>query len=82
LKAVLEYSHSVGITCDGYEGQLSAVCEAIIARNDKKEAGPSSKEGIKGSRELDRLFCSINYGAHSGCSSRGRCKGRAHGGLL
>jgi hypothetical protein len=74
LKAVLEYSHSVGITCDGYEGPLSAMFEAIIASNDKKEAGPSSILGIKGTRELNRLFCSINYDAYSGGTSRGRCK--------
>lgn len=52
LKAVLEYNHSVGITCDGYEGPLSAVFKAIIASNDKKEAGHSSILGIKGTREL------------------------------
>jgi hypothetical protein len=39
LKAILEYSQSVGVTCDGYEGQLSAVFEAILAENDKKETG-------------------------------------------
>jgi len=82
LKAILEYSHSVGITCDGYEGQLSAVFEAIIDSNDKKVAGPSSRTGIKGSRELNRLAYFVNYDAHSGSTSCGRCKGRAHGGIL
>jgi hypothetical protein len=82
LKAILEYSHSVGIMCDGYEGQLSAVFEAIIASNDKKEEGPCSKLGNKGMRELNRLSCSINYDGHSGSTSRSRCKGRVHGGYL
>jgi len=82
FKAVLAYSQSVGITCDGYEGQLSAMFEAIIDRNDKKVVGPSSSLRIKGTRELNRLACSVHYDAHSGSTSRGRCKGRAFGGLL
>jgi hypothetical protein len=82
LKAVLAYSHSVGITCDGYESQLSAVFESIINNNDKKVAGSSSSMSIKDTGELNRLACSVNYDAHSGSTSRGRCKGRAFGGLL
>jgi hypothetical protein len=81
LKAVLEYCHWVGITCDGFEGQLSAVFEAIIDSNDKKATGPSSSLSIKGTRELNRLACSVNYDVHSGSTSRGRCKGRAYGGF-
>jgi hypothetical protein len=82
LKAVLAYSHSVGITCDGYEGQLSAVFEAIIDSNDKKVVGSCPSMSNKGTRELSRLACSINYDAHCGSTSRGRCKGRDFGGLL
>jgi hypothetical protein len=82
LKAVLEYSQSVGVTCDGYEGQLSAVFEAILAENDKKETGSSLKAGNKFLRELNRLSCSINYDARSGSSSQSRSKGRANGGIL
>jgi len=72
----------VGITCDGYEGQLSAVFEAIIDSNVKKAAGPRSSLSLKGTRELNRLACSVNYDAHSGSTSRGRCKGRDFGGFL
>jgi hypothetical protein len=82
LKAILEYSQSVGVACDGYEGQLSAVFEAILAENDKKETGSSLKAGNKFNRELNRLSCSINYDARSGSSSQSRCKGRAFGGFL
>jgi hypothetical protein len=82
LKAILAYSHWVGITCDGYEGQLSAVFEAIIDSNVKKAAGPRSSLSLKGTRELNRLACSVNYDAHSGSTSRGRCKGRDFGGFL
>jgi hypothetical protein len=77
LKAVLAYSHWVGITCDGFEGKLSAVFEAIIDSNVKKVAGTSSSLSIKGTRELNRLSCSVNYDAHSGSTSCGRCKGMA-----
>jgi hypothetical protein len=82
LKAILEYSQSVGVTCEGYEGQLSAVFEAILAENDKKDTGSSLKAGNKFNRELNRLSCSINYDARSGSSSQSRCKGRAIGGIL
>jgi len=82
LKAILEYSHSVGVTCDGYEGQLSAVFEAILAENDKKETGSCLKVGNKHTRELNRLSCSINYDTRSGSTSQSRCKGRALGGFL
>jgi hypothetical protein len=57
------------------------VFEAIIVSNDKKEADPSSRLSIKGNRELNRLACSVNYDVHSGSTSRGRCKGRAYGGV-
>jgi len=81
LRAVLAYCQWVGITCDGFEDQLSAVFEAIIVSNDKKEEDPSSRLSIKGNRELNRLACSVNYDVHSGSTSRGRCKGRAYGGV-
>jgi hypothetical protein len=45
-------------------------------------AGSSSSMSSKGTRELNRLACSVNYDAHSGSTSRGRCKGRAFGGFL
>jgi len=69
LKAILEYSLSVGVTCDGFEGKLSAVFEAILAENDKKESGSCLKVGNKFNRELNRLSCSINYDARSGSTS-------------
>jgi hypothetical protein len=57
------------------------VFETIIDSNVKKAAGPSSSLSIKGTRELNRLACFVNYDAHSGSTSRGRCKGRAFGGF-
>jgi hypothetical protein len=58
------------------------VYEAIININDKKVAGSSSSTSSKGTGELNRLACSVNYDVHSGSTSRGRCKGRAFGGFL
>jgi hypothetical protein len=72
----------VGLSCDGFEGRLSALFEDIVARNDEKEAGPSSNLGNKGTRELNRLASSINYDTHCGNASRNRSKGRVHRGLL
>jgi len=82
LKMALEYHHPLGITCDGSEGQISTLYENLIASHDKKVTGFSPKSGNKGTRELNRLFSSVNYDAHSGSSSNGRRKGRVHNSLL
>jgi hypothetical protein len=72
----------VGLSCNGFEGRLLALFEDIVARNDEKEEGPSMKLGNKGTREVNRLACSINYDAHCGSASRGRSKGRVYRSLL
>jgi len=72
----------VGLSCDVFEGRLSALFEDIVARNDEKEEGSSMKLGNKGTREVNKLGCSINYDAHCSSASRGRSKGRVHRGLL
>jgi len=82
LKMALEYSTPMGITCVGSEGQLPPLFMDLIASHDKKEEGTGSKSDTKGRRELNRLFCSVNYDAHSGNSSSGRHKGRVHGSML
>jgi len=37
LQLVQEFSHLVGLSCDGFEGRLSALFEDIVAKNDEKE---------------------------------------------
>jgi hypothetical protein len=59
---------------------LSALFEDIIASNSGKASGSNSRVGNKGTRELNSLFSSINYDAHSGSASRGRRKVRDHRG--
>jgi hypothetical protein len=78
----LEFRHPLGITCDGSEGQISTLYENLITSHDKKVKGSSPKSVNKGTRELNRLLCSVNYEAHSGSSSSGRRKGRVYNGLL
>jgi len=82
LHLVQEFSHLVGLSCEGFEGRLWALFEDIVARNDEKEESPSMKLGNKGTREVNRLACSINYDAHCGSASRGKSKGRVCRGLL
>jgi hypothetical protein len=76
LKFAMIFSHLVGVSCDGYEGKLSALFEEIIANNSEKTFGSSSRASKKGMRELNNLFSSVNYDAHSGGTSRGRDKAR------
>jgi hypothetical protein len=75
------FSQFVGLSCDGYEGKLSALFEDIVASNAEKASGSKSRMGKKGTRELNNLFSSINYDAHRGSASRGRYKVRDQRGL-
>jgi hypothetical protein len=81
LHLVQDFSHLVGLSCDGFEGRLLALLEDIVS-NDEKEEGPSMKLGNKGTREVIRLARFINYDAHCGSASRGRSKGRVYRSLL
>jgi hypothetical protein len=74
LKLVEEFSHYVGILCDGYEGKLSELFADIIANNEEKGAVVASTMGKKGTRELNNLLCSINY---EGSACWDSFKGRA-----
>jgi hypothetical protein len=76
LHLVLVFSQLVGLSCDGYEGKLSALFEEIIASNSGKVSGTSSRANKKGMRELNNLFSSINYDKHCSGSSRGKNKVR------
>jgi hypothetical protein len=80
LRLVKDFGHFVGLSCDGYEGKMAAFFEDILASNENKAAGSSSSVGKKGMRELNSLFSSINYDAHSGSASLGRIKGRDQSG--
>jgi hypothetical protein len=82
LQLVMVFSHLVGLSCDGFEGKLLALFEDIIASNSGKVLGSSTRVSKKGTRELNNLFSSINYDAHSGGASRGRNKVRVHRGFL
>ena len=75
-----EFSHFVGLSCDGFEGKLSALCVDIVASNAVQGEGSCSNAGQRGMRELNSLFSSINYDAQSGNASCGRKKGRAQRG--
>jgi hypothetical protein len=72
----------VGLSCDGFEGKLSALFADILASNAEQVVGSSSNKGKKGTRELNSLFCSINYDEHNGNASRSRNKGRVQRGFL
>lgn len=67
----------MGLSCDGLEEQLSALFMAIIASNAKQGMGSSPKVAKRISREVNNLFCFINYDTHSGSASHGRKKVRA-----
>jgi len=80
LQMLEEFSHFVGLSCDGFEGRLSSLFSDIIANHDAKVASSRLKVGKKGVREINSLVSSINYDARNGSASRGRNKGRAQRG--
>jgi hypothetical protein len=75
-----EFSHFVGLLCDGFEGKLLALFADIVASNAVQGEGSCSNAGKRGMRELNSLFSSINYDAHSGNASCQRKRGRAQRG--
>lgn len=76
LQKVEDVYHCVGLSCDGFEGDLIALLTAIEASHNRGEWVSNSKSAIRGKRELKRLSCSINYDLTGGSSSRSTVKGR------
>jgi hypothetical protein len=60
----------------GYEKQFMALLTIIEERHCLEDSVSLYKLGNKGSRELRRLECSINYDAKGKSSSRGKGKDR------
>lgn len=67
--------HCVGVSCDGFEGELMALLIIIEASHNQGEWVSNSKSANRGERELKRLSCSINYHSTGASSSRSRVKG-------
>jgi hypothetical protein len=53
LQLVKVFSQLVGLSCDVYEGKLSALFEEIVASNSEKASGSRLRVGKKGTRELN-----------------------------
>lgn len=82
VEKAMKFRHFVGLSCDGFEGQLLALFTAIEARNSEQASASCSNSGFKGNRELRNLVCSINYDVYSGSASRGIVKARAANAFL
>jgi len=76
LQRAKEIHHVLGISCEGYEEQFMAILTAIEASRSQKGSTSNSKLLDRGTRELKRLACSINYDSKGGSSGCGRVKGR------
>jgi hypothetical protein len=63
VQIAMGFYRLVGLSCEGFEGQLLAILIAIEAEEVCRQHGIAStpKKWIKGSRELRGLKCSINY---------------------
>lgn len=85
LEMALDCSPSLGISFDGSKDQFSGLLADILNCPDsaeKKEKGASPKMRNKGTRELSRLFCSVNYEPQSGSTAGGRRRGRGYKSLF
>jgi hypothetical protein len=76
LQRMKEIHRVVGVSCVGFEEQFMALLTFIEASCSHKVSASSSKLGNKGSRELRRLECSINYDSKGESSSCGKGKER------
>ncbi|KAG6649770.1 hypothetical protein CIPAW_07G233500 [Carya illinoinensis] len=72
LKKVEDIRHCAGISCIGFEDQLTALFTAIAAEQSHTLRSASKKE-----RELKRLSCTLNYG-REGSTSRERLTDRVN----
>lgn len=78
LQRVKEIYLVVGVSCVSFKEQFMAIMISIEASRSHKVSASSSKLGNKGSRELRRLECSINYDLIGETSSRGKSKEKGY----
>jgi hypothetical protein len=77
LLQMLEDSwYSVGLSCDGSDHNIMPLFSNLLSKHEDQGKCSNSKVGKKGVREINGLFCSINYDTRSGSVSRGRNKRR------
>lgn len=58
MQHVMDFSHSVGISCNGLDTKLAAVFAYIIDDNERQGEAEVKQEGNKGLRELNNLLSS------------------------
>lgn len=63
-----------GISYVGHEKQILALLTILEEEHRHEVLATPSKRGTKGSRELKKLECSINFDARDDCSSHGKGK--------
>jgi hypothetical protein len=64
----------VGLSCDGSNHNIIPLFSDLLSKHEDQGKCSNSKVGKKGVREINGLFCSINYDTRSGSVSRGRNK--------
>jgi hypothetical protein len=78
LMPMLEDSwYSVGLSCDDSVHNPLPLFSDMLSKHEDQGKCSSPKVRKKGVREVNGLFCSVNYDARSGSVSRGRNKRRA-----
>jgi hypothetical protein len=71
LQRILDFSKTVGVSCDGQETRLVQFFEDLEAERGHGMGTPGGKTRRKGDRELKRLECSVNYDLKGGETRRG-----------
>jgi hypothetical protein len=74
------FCHIVGLSCEGFEGELLALLTAIeVSRTQNGTTSPFSpltKSRNRRHRELTRLACTVNYDGKGDQSNRGKRQGK------
>jgi hypothetical protein len=76
LQKVVDIRHLVGLSCEGFEGNLLRCLQPLKRVITRRGGLPIPNPAVRSNRELKRLSCSINYDSMCGCSSCSRVKGR------
>jgi len=66
--------YSVGLSCDGSNHNIMPLFSDLLSKHEDQGKCSSLKVGKKGVREINGLFCSINYDTRSDSVNRGRNK--------
>jgi len=80
VQTIKSFHHVVGVSCEGFKGDMMTLLKAIEASRTQNgtasSSNPLSRSVNRRQQELKRLDCSMNYDSKGDQCSRGKGKGK------